>query len=492
MGRLSAPGPLPALLLALLSLLPGCHRGEGQDVDPTRAFAARGEAVVRTLGIYAGGDRVGTITRTLSEGEWPGLAVGTSLLLSERVEMDVLFQDSLFTISTESRAVLAREDLTLRAARVASSFGVGQEPMAVTYERLDRGLLLKTEHAGGASQSEPVTLPPGMLTLEALPFLLSRQPEGKPFPPSLDLYSLSLRRPLRVEVSPGKREGDLRRFEVTLLGMAESVWLDAAGMAVRETMPWDLVARPPDPGGGEPVRPLDLQTLLVDASIPVQDVPYDLRDAVQVTCLLEGIPQPPPGDRWQEVRPVRQGAELTLHRPVVPPPERQLPRGIPSREPVLNPGDPALASLALRVTGNAPTPWDKAVAAGKWVFANLGKTLRECTSASDAIRAGEGECQAHAVVAAALCQAVSIPTRFVSGVVYLPERRAYFFHGWLEADVGEWIPLDPTLGRFPAGVDHIVLARGAFFDQLQVAPFLFLDRPWRVVFPPPVSRKPTR
>ena len=66
------------------------------------------------------------------------------------------------------------------------------------------------------------------------------------------------------------------------------------------------------------------------------------------------------------------------------------------------------------------------------------------------------------------------------GVVYLPDRDAFLFHTWVDVHVGEWIPMDPTLGNFPAGVDHLVLATGGYRDQFKLFPFIMGQGGWRI------------
>jgi transglutaminase-like putative cysteine protease len=65
-------------------------------------------------------------------------------------------------------------------------------------------------------------------------------------------------------------------------------------------------------------------------------------------------------------------------------------------------------------------------------------------------------------------------------VVYLPDRGAFGFHTWVQVHVGEWIPIDPTLGNFPAGVDHLTLAVGGYQDQFRLFPYIMGQGGWRI------------
>jgi transglutaminase-like putative cysteine protease len=68
---------------------------------------------------------------------------------------------------------------------------------------------------------------------------------------------------------------------------------------------------------------------------------------------------------------------------------------------------------------------------------------------------------------------MGIPNRYASGYLYpdpngtvgqmLPGQS----HAWVEAWVGDWVPVDPTKGSF-AGERHVLVARGR--DYADVAP----------------------
>lgn len=71
-------------------------------------------------------------------------------------------------------------------------------------------------------------------------------------------------------------------------------------------------------------------------------------------------------------------------------------------------------------------------------------------TASDAVRSRSGDCTEHAVLLAAALRAVGIPSRTVSGLVWVPgddPRGSFQWHMWTQAVIdGRWLDLDPTLG----------------------------------------------
>lgn len=87
-------------------------------------------------------------------------------------------------------------------------------------------------------------------------------------------------------------------------------------------------------------------------------------------------------------------------------------------------------------------------------------------SAKEVAQSRQGDCSEHAVLTAAMCRAVGIPARVVTGLVYAEnfagKRSVFGGHAWAEAWTGEkWIGLDATRAPNGYGPGHIALARGS-------------------------------
>lgn len=91
--------------------------------------------------------------------------------------------------------------------------------------------------------------------------------------------------------------------------------------------------------------------------------------------------------------------------------------------------------------------------------------------ASEVARTAEGDCTEHAVLLAALLRAAGIPSRTVTGLIYVDEflgtQNAFGYHMWTEAwltpthEAGDrWVDLDATLDN-PFDAAHIALAVSA-------------------------------
>ncbi|MHC4363832.1 MAG: transglutaminase-like domain-containing protein, partial [Planctomycetota bacterium] len=86
-------------------------------------------------------------------------------------------------------------------------------------------------------------------------------------------------------------------------------------------------------------------------------------------------------------------------------------------------------------------------------------------SAAEVAVSKQGDCSEHAVLVAAMCRAVGIPSRVVTGLVYAEEfagrKEVFGCHAWAEAYIGDkWIGLDATMAPNGFGAGHIALAAG--------------------------------
>ncbi len=133
-----------------------------------------------------------------------------------------------------------------------------------------------------------------------------------------------------------------------------------------------------------------------------------------------------------------------------------------------------LTDRALRSAGESPA--ERAEAIRRFVHRhinskNLGVGF---ASASQVCRTGEGDCTEHAVLTAAMLRAAGIPSRTVSGLIYvdqfLGENNIFGYHMWTQALLEEdgttrWVDLDATLGdETPYDAAHIALDISSLAD----------------------------
>ena len=96
----------------------------------------------------------------------------------------------------------------------------------------------------------------------------------------------------------------------------------------------------------------------------------------------------------------------------------------------------------------------------RWVAQTIREAVTDSQSPLETLESKVGNCQSHARLYTALARAAGIPTRFVSGLVYMPDQ-GFLYHSWAESFVGEWLAVDPTFGQLPADATHPLSSRRA-------------------------------
>jgi hypothetical protein len=124
------------------------------------------------------------------------------------------------------------------------------------------------------------------------------------------------------------------------------------------------------------------------------------------------------------------------------------------------------------IVGKPTDPLTDAKKINSWVYANLKKRMVDSTSALDTLRSMEGECQAHAGLAAALLRAAGIPAKVVSGIMYSSDIGGFAYHSWNEVYLGSWVGADPSFGQFPADVTHIKFSEGGPESIIDTVPLV--------------------
>ncbi len=122
--------------------------------------------------------------------------------------------------------------------------------------------------------------------------------------------------------------------------------------------------------------------------------------------------------------------------------------------------------------------WDKAVAVERWVNANMKafEFSQAMATADNVAKTLSGDCTEYAMLAAAMCRAVGVPSRTALGVVYAPGKDGKPFlayHMWTEVYAGEqWVPIDATLGMGGVGPGHVKITDHSWHDEKSFAPLL--------------------
>jgi len=290
--------------------------------------------------------------------------------------------------------------------------------------------------------------------------------------------------PRNEEGAPSDQRVLLRIRQTTATGeggvLRGTIWTDAAGNIWKSQVEGGLLR----------TYRVDRQTALADTG------PGDLDLAVQTSIpLAEPLPRPHenalvryrltltddnpaevfPESASQAVEPIdKRSAEVTVWalRPGrtgnAKAPEDKPTDADSKPSSIVQSDDPLIVEMAQSATADAESPWEKAVAAERFVGRVLtNKSFSQTfASAADVARSREGDCTEHSVLLVALLRAVGIPARGAAGLVYMPGRQAFFFHMWAEAYIdGRWIPLDATIAQGGTGGAHLKLITNSLGER---------------------------
>lgn len=136
-------------------------------------------------------------------------------------------------------------------------------------------------------------------------------------------------------------------------------------------------------------------------------------------------------------------------------------------EPLIQRGDVRIRTLARQIAGDERDPAKVAQLLARWVTQNIKPApAAGLASALNVLGARRGDCNERTVLYVALARAAGIPARPVAGL--LAARGRFYYHAWPEVYLGDWVPVDPTLGQFPADAAHLRFAIGGFARQLEL------------------------
>lgn len=121
---------------------------------------------------------------------------------------------------------------------------------------------------------------------------------------------------------------------------------------------------------------------------------------------------------------------------------------------------PEITAKAKELSTGKGSREDVARALVSWTADWLNDTIDDGGGALASLKSRTGNCQTHARLYTALARAAGIPTRFVSGLVYL-DGKGFLYHSWAESLLGgRWVAIDPTYNQLPADPTHLKFFEG--------------------------------
>lgn len=143
-----------------------------------------------------------------------------------------------------------------------------------------------------------------------------------------------------------------------------------------------------------------------------------------------------------------------------------------------NDGVKAIAAKAMIGLSPSATDWEKALAIERWVNRNMKafEFSQALATADNVAKTLSGDCTEYAMLSAAMCRAVGVPSRTALGVVYAAGKDGKPFlayHMWFEVYAeGQWLPLDATLGMGGVGPGHVKITDHSWHEEKSYAPLL--------------------
>ncbi len=120
---------------------------------------------------------------------------------------------------------------------------------------------------------------------------------------------------------------------------------------------------------------------------------------------------------------------------------------------------PEIEKVSQDAVKGATTPVEKIERLVRWVSTEVKDEAVDSFSAVEVLHTRKGECQAHAMLYAAVARAAGIPTRLAGGIVYM-EGMGFLYHSWAESYADGWIAVDPTFNQVGVDATHIKLVEG--------------------------------
>ncbi len=128
-------------------------------------------------------------------------------------------------------------------------------------------------------------------------------------------------------------------------------------------------------------------------------------------------------------------------------------------DPLIQSDHPDIVTLARQIAGNQEASIGKIRAVLTWMDKHIEKRpVVSLPNALSTLNARMGDCNEHAVLFAALCRSLGIPTRIEAGLVFLNDR--FYYHAWNAVLLDNWTSVDALFNQFPADVTHIRLGKG--------------------------------
>ena len=140
-------------------------------------------------------------------------------------------------------------------------------------------------------------------------------------------------------------------------------------------------------------------------------------------------------------------------------------------EPLIQSQNMLIRKRAQVAAGDAATVLGAAERISRWAFDTIEKeNVIGIPSAVETLQTLRGDCNEHTTLVVGLLRSIGIPARPAIGVAWVPDRRRFFYHAWVEVRAGDdWVAIDPTFGQNDrADIGHIRFVTGGLSEQVEM------------------------
>jgi transglutaminase-like putative cysteine protease len=364
-------------------------------------------------------------------------------------------------------------DLTLRSFVVEQT--IDKSPLNISGTVTGRNIKIKVTTKSGSSEktlkAKGAVYPPPVVNI--IPLVKGFSPGKKYTLQMLDVESVKIKevtiKGIAEEIRNGTKTVHMQNDLYTFVD--NDIWLDYSGNTMEESVRDGLiVTRTEDPVTAA-------RSLLQDA-VSKKDLVFDFslvrinRDIPDPATLrklvleLSGYPDtlPVPEGPGQSATRKKPGTiRLVLTAPL-----RQSDKTVLSEAeklrylsttPRINADNPEIISRKREILAASGSIEQSVTLLTRWVADTLDDTVTDSHSALESLKLRKGNCVSHARLYITMARAAGIPSRMVSGLVYL-KGEGFLYHSWAESHLDGWVAVDPTFGQNPADITHIRLIEG--------------------------------
>ncbi len=460
---------------SLTYLFASHHREVSQPSPETETVQSNISPVSEWMGLYMGDKKIGYDHEEI-------LPSGTGFLFKTRMFMRILLlgqEKEITTISdtkTDNNYYLKSVDFSLKTS--------GMEIAATG--TIDKNTLFLTLKGPGGQTKQKIHLQEPPVSTDGIVMRIVRDGFSRS-EYNFHTFDPTIQQEMPVQVRVEGKESrkimgslvDTFKLNIKVKDMIETMWVTPQGETVEELSPLGFrsVLEPRSVAltkgwGGEPVD-LIAATAIKAAGLPVT-YPAGVQRMDAYVSGISGTESIPSSDfQKQEGSLIIVSVPKNIGTYTLPYKHPSNLNGLSveaelGSDSLVNANNPAIISKAREIIHGETDAKKAAELLNDWVYTHVRSTFTVALPRSiDLLKNPQGDCKAHTILFTALARAIGIPAKMAMGVVLMPDGY-FYYHAWPLIYLNGWVPVDPTLGEFPADATHIMLASGSLNNWMDI------------------------